>query len=105
EEASSLNANILLIGFGRFGQMVSQPLLKRGYSVSIIDSDAQVIRDAAEFGFRVWYGDGARLDILRNAGAAEASLIIAATDDREATRKITEVVRHEFPLVPVFARA
>lgn len=105
EEASSLNANILLIGFGRFGQMVSQPLLKRGYSVSIIDSDAQVIRDAAEFGFRVWYGDGARLDILRNAGAAEASLIIAATDDREATRKITELVRHEFPLVPVFARA
>lgn len=105
EEASGLNANILLIGFGRFGQMVSQPLLKRGYTVSIIDSDAQVIRDAADFGFRVWYGDGTRLDILRNAGAAEASLIVAATDDREATLKIVELVKHEFPLVPVFARA
>ncbi|SED13842.1 monovalent cation:proton antiporter-2 (CPA2) family protein [Rhodobacter sp. 24-YEA-8] len=105
EEASGLNANILLIGFGRFGQMVSQPLLKRGYTVSIIDSDAQVIRDAADFGFRVWYGDGTRLDILRNAGAAEASLIVAATDDPEATLKIVGLVKHEFPLVPVFARA
>lgn len=105
EEASGLTANILLIGFGRFGQMVSQPLLKRGYTVSIIDSDAQVIRDAADFGFRVWYGDGTRLDILRNAGAAEASLIVAATDDPEATLKIVGLVKHEFPLVPVFARA
>ena len=105
EEVKDLHAHVLLIGFGRFGQLVSQPLLRRGYSLSIIESDAQMIRDAASFGFRVWYGDGTRLDILRNAGAAEAGLIIAATDDREATVKIVELVKHEFPLVPVYARA
>ncbi|WP_232831692.1 cation:proton antiporter domain-containing protein [Pseudogemmobacter bohemicus] len=104
-EANGLNANILLIGFGRFGQLVSQPLLKRGYSLSIIDSDAGMIRDAANFGFRVWYGDGTRLNILRNAGAGEASMIVAATDDRDSTLKIVELVKHEFPMVPVFARA
>jgi len=105
EEAKGLSANILLIGFGRFGQLVSQPLLARGYSVSIIETDAQVIQDAGKFGFKVWYGDGARLDILRSAGAAEAALIVAAPNDAEATTKIVELVKHEFPLVPVLARA
>lgn len=105
EEAKDLQASILLIGFGRFGQVVSQPLLARGHTVSIIETDPQMIRDAGAFGFKVWYGDGSRLDILRSAGAAEASLIVVAPDDTDAATKAVELLKHEFPLVPVLARA
>ena len=105
DEAKGLSASVLLIGFGRMGQIVSQPLLARGHSLSIIDTDAQSIRDAAEFGFKVWDGDGARLDILHAAGAGKASLIIAAPNDPAAVTKIVELAKHEFPMVPVLARA
>jgi monovalent cation:proton antiporter-2 (CPA2) family protein len=105
EAAKDLQARVLLIGFGRMGQIISQPLLARGHSLSIIETDPQAIRDAGDFGFKVWYGDGARLDILHAAGAAEASLIIAAVGDPAAVTRITELVKHEFPLVPVLARA
>ena len=105
EEAKDLQANILLIGFGRFGQVVSQPLLARGHTVSIIETDPQMIRDAGEFGFKVWYGDGSRLDILHSAGAADAGLIVVAPDDTDAATKAVELLKHEFPLVPVLARA
>ena len=105
ESPQDLSARVLLIGFGRVGQIVSQPLLARGHTLSIIETDPQAIRDAADFGFKVWYGDGARLDILHAAGAADASLIIAAPDNREAVTKIAEIAKAEFPLVPVLARA
>ncbi len=105
EAANGLTGRVLLIGFGRFGQIASQPLLARGYSVSIIDTDAQAIRDAERFGFKVFYGDGTRLDILHAAGAAEASLILVAASGREAISHIVELARHEFPMVPVLTRA
>ncbi|MDQ7260659.1 monovalent cation:proton antiporter-2 (CPA2) family protein [Paracoccus sp. PS-1] len=105
EAAEGLEARVLMIGFGRMGQIVSQPLIARGHSISIIESDPQTIRDADEFGFKVWYGDGARLDILHAAGAGNASLIVAVPGDRQATTRIVALVKHEFPLVPVIARA
>ena len=105
EAANGLSARVLLIGFGRMGQIISQPLIARGHSLSIVESDPQTIRDADEFGFKVWYGDGSRLDVLHAAGAAEAGLIVAVPGDRDATTRIVEMARHEFPLVPVIARA
>lgn len=105
EAAEGLSGQVLLIGFGRFGQIVSQPLLARGHSLSIIDTDPEAIRTAAEFGFKVFYGDGSRLDILHSAGAQDASLIVVAASDRGAISRIVELARHEFPLVPVLARA
>jgi CPA2 family monovalent cation:H+ antiporter-2/glutathione-regulated potassium-efflux system protein KefB len=105
EKAESLSANILLIGFGRFGQIVSQPLLANGYSLSIIETSTQLILDLEPYGFKVYYGDGARLDILHAAGADDAKLIIVAVDDRSACLKIVEIVKSAFPHTPVFARA
>lgn len=105
EAAENLSASVLLIGFGRFGQIVSQPLLGNSCSISIIDTDTQAIRDASDFGFKVYYGDGTRLDILHAAGAHDAQLIIVAVDDPQACLKIAELVKAEFPLVPVLARA
>lgn len=105
EAPENLSASVLLIGFGRVGQIVSQPLLAHSCSISIIETDTQMIRDARDFGFKVYYGDGTRLDILHAAGAAEARIIIVTVNDREASLKITELVKAEFPLVPVIARA
>lgn len=95
----------LLIGFGRFGQVVSQPLLARGYTVTIIDNDPDTIRVAADFGFKVWFGDGQRLDILQAAGAHQAALILVCIDDQPAATKIVQQVRHEHPGALILARA
>lgn len=105
ESPQEERANIVLIGFGRVGQVVAQPLLARGHTMTIIESDPQRIRDAAQYGFKVFYGDGSRLDILRAAGAEHASLIISTSDQPEATRHIVELVKAEFPLIPIFARS
>ncbi len=105
EVADGLRGQTLVIGFGRFGQIASQPLLARKHRVSIIDNDPEMIRAAATFGFKVHYGDGTRLDILRAAGASHADLVLVCVDQWEATTKIVELLRDEFPLVKVMARA
>src|SRR5690606_23973583 len=105
ETANGLSGRVLIIGFGRFGQIASQPLLALKYSVSIIDNDTEMIRAAAQIGFKVYYGDGTRLDILRAAGAGSADLILVCTNDRVQTTRIVELLRDEFPLARVMARA
>ncbi|MGE7153050.1 monovalent cation:proton antiporter-2 (CPA2) family protein [Methylorubrum rhodesianum] len=105
EAPEDLVGSALIIGFGRFGQIVSQPLISRGCSVSIIDTNADNIRLAEGFGFKVYYGDGARLDILRAAGASTARAILICVDDRTMANRIAELTKAEFPLVPVLARA
>ena len=105
EAVSGLTERILIIGFGRFGQIASQPLLAMRHSVSIIDNDTEMIRAAAQIGFKVYYGDGTRLDILHAAGAGTADVILICTDGKEQTTRIAQLVRDEFPLVRVMARA
>jgi len=105
EHADGLHASVLLIGFGRVGQVVSQGLLARGADVSIIDTDVEMIRAASTFGFKVYYGDGTRLDVLHACGAGEARAIIVCVEKRECADRIVEVVRAEFPLARVLVRA
>jgi glutathione-regulated potassium-efflux system protein KefB len=100
-----LDGCVHLIGFGRFGQVASQSLLARGYNVSIIDTDIDMIRNAATFGFQVFYGDGTRLDVLHASGAGRARAVAVCVDDREAANKIVELVQAEFPLVKLLVRA
>ena len=96
---------VLLIGFGRFGQVVSQPLFASGYRVSIIDIDAEMITTATGMGFKVWFGDGTRLDILRAAGATHARAIIICVDNQGSATRIAHLLRDECPLIPVFSRS
>ncbi|MCO5163556.1 MAG: monovalent cation:proton antiporter-2 (CPA2) family protein [Mesorhizobium sp.] len=100
-----LTGNILIIGFGRFGQIVSQPLILRGVDVSIIDNDVEMIQVAGRFGFKVYYGDGTRLDILHAAGADKAQAVLICVDKADAAVLIAEHLKANFPMVPVFARA
>jgi CPA2 family monovalent cation:H+ antiporter-2/glutathione-regulated potassium-efflux system protein KefB len=105
EAPDGLHGNALIIGFGRVGQIVSQPLLARGFEIAMIETDPEMIEAAADFGFKVHYGDGTRLDILHAAGAGEAGVIVVCVDDREAAVRIVELCKAEFPMVPVLARA
>lgn len=105
ETASDLQGNVLLIGFGRFAQVVSQALLARGFVVSIIESDVDMIRAASDFGFKVYYGDGTRLDVLRTSGAATAKAILVCVNDRAAANRIVELAKEEFPLAKLYVRA
>jgi glutathione-regulated potassium-efflux system protein KefB len=105
EVANGLVGNALIIGFGRFGQIACQPLLARGHTISIIETDIESIRSAEEFGFKIYYGDGTRLDVLHAAGAATACAIVVAVDDQAATKRIVELAKAEFPLVPILARS
>lgn len=105
DRPENLRERVLVIGFGRFGQVVSQPLLVRDVDVSIIDNDVEMIQAAGQFGFKVYYGDGARLDVLRASGAGNAETIIVAVDKPEAADRIVELVRSEFPLTKLFVRA
>jgi len=103
--AEGLSGSILMIGFGRFGQVTSQLLLARGVDVTIIDNDIDMIKNAEKFGFKIYYGDGGRLDILHASGAATAEAIVVCVDSKETTNRIVELVSHEFPLAKLLVRS
>lgn len=105
DAADGLRERVLIIGFGRFAQVVAQPLLSRDVDVSIVDVDVDMIQAAGKFGFKVYYGDGARLDVLRASGADKAETILVCVDNAEAADRIVELVKSEFPLTKLFVRA
>jgi glutathione-regulated potassium-efflux system protein KefB len=105
DEASDLHGRVLFIGFGRFAQVVSQPLLAKGIDVSIIEIDVEMIRAAGQFGFKVYYGDGTRLDVLHASGAHTAEAILVCVEKQEAADRIVELCKHEFPHAKLFVRA
>jgi glutathione-regulated potassium-efflux system protein KefB len=105
DDFSDANGTVLVIGFGRFGQIVSQYLLAEEIDVTTIDLDPDMIQIAARFGFRVYYGDGTRLDVLRAAGLEKARLIAICIDDQEAVNRIVDLTKTEFPGTRIFARS
>ncbi len=105
EFAENLENSVLVIGFGRFSQIVCQALLARGISVSVIDSDLKNIRTAARFGFKVYYGEGERIDVLRASGIEQCDCVIVGIAEPDRILKIVELIKHEYPLTPVLARS
>lgn len=105
EAVSEHTAKVLIIGFGRVGQIASQGVLARGATLTIIDHDTQVIRDTAEYGFKVYYGDGSRPEVLHAAGAHEACAVLVCVDDKAAATRIAENARHVCPQAQVIIRA
>ena len=106
EDAQDRQASVLVIGFGRVGQIASQGVIARGASLTVIDNDTEVIRVAQEYlGFKVYYGDGARADVLHAAGAHSASAILVCVDDKAAATRIAENAKAECPHARVLVRA
>jgi len=98
-------SRVLVVGFGRFGQIVNQVMLAQSIEVTVIETNVDRIRDAARFGLRVYYGDGTRLDVLRAAGADKAEVICICVDDPGVAVKIVELVHGNFRRARAFVRA
>lgn len=96
---------IVVAGIGRFGQIVTRLLATNGYKIVVLDHDPEVIENLGRVGFRGYYGDAMRPDLLHTTGIDKAKLFVAAIDDRE---KLTELVAHvakHYPNVRILARA
>ena len=99
-----LEDSVLVIGFGRFSQIVCQSLLVRGINVSVIDRNIENIRAAAKFGFKVYYGDGIRLDVLRAAGIEKAKCVVIGINDTQRIESIVQNLKDAYPKLPILAR-
>lgn len=97
--------HVLIVGFGRSGQIISQVLMNSGVTVIAIDRNPDHIKNAERFGFKVYYGDGGRLDTLVAAGAQEARAVVLCMDDVEAVNHAVEALRERAPTLAIFAVA
>lgn len=98
-------SNAIIVGYGRFGQTVAQMLNAQGIAVTLVDNDIEMIDVAGSFGAKVYYGDGTRLDLLRQAGAADAELILFCLDGDQLEPEFLEGVHEAFPRASIFVRA
>jgi glutathione-regulated potassium-efflux system ancillary protein KefC len=97
--------HVIVAGFGRFGQIVGRFLRANHVSLTVLDHDPDQIDVLRRFGFKVFYGDATRADLLRQAGAAKARAVVVAIDDVEDSLALVDTVRRDYPELPVFARA
>ena len=104
ERPVDMRANALVVGYGRFGQTVAQTLTAGGIPVTLVDSDVEMIDVAEQFGAKVYFGDGTRLDLLRQAGAAEAELILFCIDRDQIEAEFVHSVHQAFPNAAIYVR-
>ncbi|MCB2096487.1 MAG: cation:proton antiporter [Parvularculaceae bacterium] len=97
ETPPSGKGHVVIAGFGRVGQIISQVISAAGIDVIAIDKDPLHIRNAERFGFKVYYGDAARLDVLLTAGAFDARAVIFTMDDRNAVNHAVAALRQRVP--------
>jgi glutathione-regulated potassium-efflux system protein KefB len=98
-------ANVIVVGHGRFGQQVAQIMIAAGRSVTLIDINPETIDISGEFGRKVFYGDGTRIDLLQRAGADKSCAIFFCINDRDLDAETLTPVRQSFPKARIFARA
>lgn len=97
--------DVIVAGFGRFGQIAARLLVVNGFKTSTLEASAEQVELVRRFGRRVYYGDATRLDLLRSAGAARAKVLLVAIDDRDQAEKLVELARANFPNLQILARA
>lgn len=105
DEPRSDGASALVVGYGRFGQTVAQMLIAAEIEVTLIDTDVEMIDVAGGFGAKVYFGDGTRIDLLRQAGAAEAAAILFCIDGDQISEEFLHAVHRTFPNAVVSLRA
>lgn len=96
---------VLVAGFGRIGQIVTQIMMARGIEVTAIDKDPERIRTAEKFGNKVYYGDIRRVDVLRAAGAEDADLIFVSVNSQRECNTLVALIRASFPKLRILVRA
>jgi voltage-gated potassium channel Kch len=96
---------VIIAGHGRFGMTIGRLLQANRVRAVVLDHDAEQIDALRKFGFKIFYGDASRLDLLQAAGARDAKVLVIAIDDREKTLTLIETARKHFPHLKIFARA
>lgn len=99
------DAQVILAGFGRYGQIIGRLLLAQGVSTTVLDNDAQMIEAARTQGYQVHYGDPTRLDLLRIAGADQARVLVIAVNSVDASLAIVDLAEQHFPHLQLVVRA
>lgn len=105
DEIEQAENPVILVGFGRFGQIIGRLLAVRGIHFTALESSAAQVDFVRRFGNQVYYGDPTRLEMLRSAGAEHARVIIIAVDNSESTLKLAELCKRHFPHLAIYARA
>jgi monovalent cation:proton antiporter-2 (CPA2) family protein len=107
-EADAIDDNenpVIIAGFGRFGQIVGRLLIANGFKATVLDHNPGQIDMLRRFGFKVFYGDASRIDLLHASGAQQAKLFVVAIDDREKALDTIDLIRKHFPHLKILARA
>ena len=104
-EVADPHDKVIVLGYGRFGQIVTRLLRAQGFGMTLIDDDPAQIELVKRFGVKVFYGDGGRIEILRAAGADQAKMIVIAVAGGDRILGIAELIRRNFPDVIIAARA
>lgn len=105
DEIKNETPEVIIAGFGRFGQIFGRFLRSQQIPFVAIDHDADQIEMLRKFGNKVYYGDASRADILEASGAKQAKYFILAIDDMELSLKTAEVIKEHFPQLKIFGRA
>jgi monovalent cation:proton antiporter-2 (CPA2) family protein len=98
-------AKVIIAGHGRFGMTVGRILQAKGYKSVVLDHDAEQIDALRKFGYKLFYGDASRMDLLEAAGAHSAEILVIAIDGREKISAIAEIAKKHFPHLKIFARS
>jgi glutathione-regulated potassium-efflux system ancillary protein KefC len=96
---------VIIAGFGRMGQIVARLLHTNHISTTVIDHSPEHIDNVRRFGYKAYYGDASQLQLLEAAGLAQARMLVIAMNDRETINRVAEMVRHEYPQIPILVRA
>ena len=99
------SAPVIIAGFGRYGQIVARMMLAQGVPATVLDHSVEMLEVAHTFGYRVFYGDATRVNLLRMAGAEHARILVVAVDAPEQSLKIVQLAKKHFPQLQIVARA
>ncbi len=107
DEADAMDeaAPVIIAGIGRFGQIVNRLAQGSGFEVTVLDSSMETVRLMRRFGFRGFFGDPSRPDVLASAGLATARVLVIALDDRDAALRLARYARAQRPDLHIVARA
>ena len=105
EEIDAGEQPVIVAGYGRFGQIVSRLLKANGIQATLLDHDAAQIEMTSQFGYKVFYGDASRAELLQAAGASTAQLLVIAIDERVKAVQMIHTARMHFPNLKLLARA
>ena len=105
EAEAPQRSSVILVGLGRMGQVVARLLAASGYPPTVLEDDPDHVEQSRQFGFRVFYGDATRLDLLHAAGAEEADLLIITLDRAEDITRLAAIAKKHFPRLRIVSRA